>query len=221
MRRWACFNSYYGIERPLWREHRQSTVEWFVQDTWKVNRRLTINAGIRWSWAQRGLSPYDGQLAQFALSRYNPSQAPPLFRPVLVNGVRQAQNPLTGALLPAPYIGLFVPGVGNPGNGGVVSGDPNYPRGFINQQPVLWGPRLGFAYDPFRQRQDRDSRRRGDPLHPARNQVGQHRQQASGRLHADRQLRRHAHLPADAPVSSRQEHAGLSTSTTRRPTTTA
>jgi hypothetical protein len=44
---------------------------------------------------------------------------------------------------------LFVPNVGNPAPGGVTSGDKNYPRGFVKQQPVLYGSRLGFAWDPF------------------------------------------------------------------------
>ncbi len=145
----GVFNSYSESNARYGANLRQSTFEWFLQDSWKVTRRLTVNAGMRWSWAQEAYPRYNGQLAQFALSRYDPAQTPPLFRPVLINGVRQAQNPLTGALLPAPYIGAFVPGVGNPGAGGVVSGDPSYPRGFINQQPVLWGPRLGLAYDPF------------------------------------------------------------------------
>ena len=30
-----------------------------------------------------------------------------------------------------------------------MSGDTSYPRGFVNQQPVHWGPRFGFAYDVF------------------------------------------------------------------------
>jgi len=57
--------------------------------------------------------------------------------------------PVTGALLPAAYIGAFVPGVGNPASGGATSGDKNVPQGFVNQPPVLWGPRVGFAYDVF------------------------------------------------------------------------
>src|SRR5260370_22847273 len=60
-----------------------------------------------------------------------------------------AQNPLTGALLPQAYVGFFVPGSGNPADGGVTSGASNYPRGFVQQQPVHWGPRFGFAYDVF------------------------------------------------------------------------
>jgi len=128
---------------------RQSTMEWFVQDTWKVSRRLTINAGIRWSFAQQPYNRYDGQAAQFAPSLYNAASVPPLLHPVIVNGKRQAQNPLTGALLPAAYIGTFAPGVGDPASGSVLSGASNYPRGFVNQWGILQGPRLGFSWDPF------------------------------------------------------------------------
>ena len=84
-----------------------------------------------------------------ALGQYNASQAAVLYQPVLVNNVRMAQNPLTGAVLPQAFVGVFVPGSGSYAPGGVSSGASNYPRGFIAQQPVHWGPRLGFAYDVF------------------------------------------------------------------------
>ena len=80
---------------------------------------------------------------------YTPGQSPPLYVPITQNGVRFAQNPLTGAILPGAYVGLFVPGVGNPAPGGVTYGDKGVPTGFVNQPGVLWGPRLGFALDVF------------------------------------------------------------------------
>jgi hypothetical protein len=84
-------------------------------------------------------------------SRYDPSQIPPLYRPVQdpngPPGTQIAQNPITGAYAPAIYIGAFA----GPMNfsGTVLSTDPSYPRGFREQHGVQPAPRFGFAYDPF------------------------------------------------------------------------
>ncbi len=145
----GVFNSYTESNARYGANMRQSEAEWFLQDSWKVTKRFTLDAGIRWSWTNEMYPNNPGQQSVFARDLYNASQAPPLFQPVIVGGVRQAQNPLTGALLPAAYVGLFVPGVGNPAPGGISSGNNSYPRGFVKQPPVLWGPRLGFAWDPF------------------------------------------------------------------------
>jgi hypothetical protein len=145
----GVFNNYTESNARYGANERQAIVEWFGQDTWKITRRFTLDYGVRWTWANQMYAHYNGQQSELALGLYNRAQAPLLFQPVLSGGVRMAQNPLTGALLPQTYVGFFVPGSGNPVNGGVTSGDPNYPRGFVNQQPVHWGPRLGFAYDVF------------------------------------------------------------------------
>ena len=144
------FQSYTESNARYGANERESIVEWFAQDTWKVSRRLTLDYGLRFSWYNQMYPRYDGQQSVLALDRYNSKDAPPLFRPAFGPGnVRMAQNPLSGQLLPAAYIGAFVPGVGNPAPGGVLSGDKSYPRGFVDQQPVLYGPRLGFSLDPF------------------------------------------------------------------------
>ncbi len=126
---------------------RQSIVEWFAQDTWKLTKRLTLDYGMRFTWANQMYPNDAGQQSVLGLSLYNPANAPVLYKPVLSGGTRYAQNPLTGALLPQAYVGFFIPGTGNPANGGVLSGASNYPRGFVAQQPVHFGPRIGFAYD--------------------------------------------------------------------------
>ena len=153
---WSFANAALGVydtyteANARWGENeRQSIVEWFAQDTWKATKRLTLDLGLRWTWANQMYPHYPNQQSELALSRYNPANAPTFYVPVMSNGVRMAQNPLTGALLPQGYVGAFVPNTGNPGNGGVMSGDSSYPRGFVNQQPVHWGPRFGFAYDVF------------------------------------------------------------------------
>jgi hypothetical protein len=144
------FMSYTESNARYGANERQSIVEWFVQDTWKVTRRFTLDYGMRFSWYNQMYPRYDGQQSVLALDRYNAAQAPVLYRPALGPGnVRMAQNPLNGQFLPAAYIGDFVPNTGNPAVGGVLSGDKTYPRGFVDQQPVVYGPRLGFAWDPF------------------------------------------------------------------------
>ena len=153
---WAFANAALGVydtyseANARWGENeRQTEVEWFAQDTWKATRRLTLDIGLRWTWANQMYPRLANQQSVLALGRYNPANAPTLYVPVMSNGVRMAQNPLTGALLPQGYVGAFVPNTGNPGNGGVMSGDSTYPRGFVNQLPTHWGPRFGFAYDVF------------------------------------------------------------------------
>ena len=145
----GVFNSYSESNARYGANERQSLTEWFLQDNWKISKRFTLDYGLRFTWASEMYPNDPGQQSVFAIDRYKASDAPPLFQPVLVNGVRQAQNPLTGALLPAAYVGLFVPGVGNPAPGGVTSGDKTYPQGFVKPQGVLVAPRLGFAYDVF------------------------------------------------------------------------
>jgi hypothetical protein len=145
----GVFDSYTESNARFGANERQTIIEWFVQDSWKVNKRLTLDYGMRFSWYNQMYPNDAGQQSVLALGLYNQNQVPPLYAPALSGNVRVARNPLTGQLLPAAYIGLFVPGTGNSAPGGVLSGDKSYPRGFINQQPVLYGPRLGFAYDPF------------------------------------------------------------------------
>jgi hypothetical protein len=145
----GVFNSYTESNVRYGANMRQSLVEWFAQDGWKVSRRLTIDYGVRWTWAGEMYPAKAGEQAVFMRSLYTPGQAPPLYTPVTQNGVRFAQNPRTGELLPGVYVGLFVPGIGNPAPGGVVSGTQGVPTGFVNQPGVLWGPRLGFAFDVF------------------------------------------------------------------------
>jgi Carboxypeptidase regulatory-like domain len=124
-------------------------IEWFGQDTWKVNHKLTLTLGARFSY----FNPWHvvkGQGAEFVASQYDPTQVPALFRPVQdpngPAGQEIAQNPVTGAYAPAVNIGAFTGDFNFPGM--VVSSDKNYPVGFREQHGVQVSPRLGFAYDP-------------------------------------------------------------------------
>lgn len=123
-------------------------LEWYVQDTWHVAPRLTLDLGVRFTagWPQY---PDNNAAANFVPSLYNSAKAPVLYAPAF-NSAKQkvAINPLTGALLPSAYAGLIVPGSGDMANGVAVAGvTPNWPRGMVDFQGILPAPRLGFAWD--------------------------------------------------------------------------
>ncbi len=129
-------------------EGRKTTMGWFVQDTWKINRKLTMDIGMRFVWFNQWYHNRK-QASAWDFSLFDRGQIPTLYAPVSTPQGRRAVNPRTGALLPAVFIGAFVPGTGNPFNGAVVATDEKYPRGFREQAPVLYEPRFGLAYDPF------------------------------------------------------------------------
>ena len=129
-------------------EGRKTSMAWFAQDTWKVTRRLTLDYGMRFVWFSQW---YQNSLKASAWSanRFDAKKIPTLYAPVSTASGRRAVNPLTGEVLPAVFIGAFVPGSGDPFNGAVSATDSTYPRGFRDQAPVLYEPRIGFAYDVF------------------------------------------------------------------------
>jgi hypothetical protein len=124
---------------------RRFQAEWYVQDTWKASRRLTLDYGIRFLWYR----PWSTSLpaATFVPGRYDPARAPRLFQPARINNQNVAFDPVTGQVLPNIFAGSFVPGTGDPANGMVSRDDPDYPRGFRDNQGIHPEPRLGLAYD--------------------------------------------------------------------------
>ena len=137
-------------------EGRQSLFDFFVQDSWKVSRRLNIEMGARMSWYNHWYQS-NGKASAFSLEKYSAAAAPRYYQPgcaVAFTGTcpgvsRRALNPITNALSPAVLIGAFVPGSGNFYNGLVLATDESYPRGFRDQEPIQIQPRLGFAFDVF------------------------------------------------------------------------
>lgn len=142
------FQSYQeSASRPS-NEGRKTTMGWFVQDTWKITKKLTMDYGMRFVWFNQWYHATQTASA-WAIERYDTKKIPTLFLPTTTAQGRRAVNPLNGDILPAVYIGAFVPNSGNPFNGSVVASDSSYPRGFRDQAPVQFEPRIGLAYDPF------------------------------------------------------------------------
>jgi hypothetical protein len=130
-------------------DYRSGSFEEFVQDSWKVTPRLTLELGIRFTtwrpWFQRS-----GLQSAFNPNAWIPAAASELYKPGLnAAGQRVAVNPVTGAQSPAVLIGALVPGVGSPLDGLLIAGTPGVPQGLTNVQRVTPAPRFGFAWDPL------------------------------------------------------------------------
>ena len=128
--------------------------EFYIQDDWRIGKRLTINAGVRFYH----LSPQDDILKEFSYfnpAQYKSSAVSAIYAPYCKGGNpctgsnRVSVNPLTGALGPASYIGLFVPGSGNPANGMVVAGVNGASLDPYTNSYIVPAPRIGFALDVF------------------------------------------------------------------------
>ena len=145
----GVFRSYEESNSRVETNGRGYTLEWFVQDSWKVTRRLTLDYGVRIT-LYRPYTDAKSMAASFMPDRWDPNQAPRLYYPILNDrGQRVAYDPVTGATAPAVLIGAIVPNSGNTANGMVIDDGKTIDRGLMKQPGVLYGPRFGFAFDVF------------------------------------------------------------------------
>jgi hypothetical protein len=122
---------------------RYVNLEWFAQDSWKVSRRVTIDAGVRFYFIQPSWSAGD-ELAYFDAGLYDRAKQPRLIQPFRnAAGVRVGRDPVSGQELSAAVIGQFASGVAPFQGMHVVK------EHLAHTPPIQVAPRLGFAWDVF------------------------------------------------------------------------
>lgn len=160
----ALIGSLYGYGQDNLKQinrSRYKQTEWFVQDSWKATRRLTIDIGMRF---QRLGALYEapGQTQGiFDASAYDRSAQGQLLFPYCTvaagaSGCPAANkvsiNPATGAIYPYARQGTFAPGSTGGLNGTPFSGIVQQASGsapFFRTPGLAYAPRVGFALDVF------------------------------------------------------------------------
>jgi hypothetical protein len=113
-------------------------IEWYVQDSWKVSRRLTLDLGASFTsmpaWNDRNKT-----FAGFYLESWDAKQAPRLYTyGKSANGTKIAVDPLNPSnTRPAVYAGLYVTDtagnvIGNASNGWKQAGANGAPQGMFS-----------------------------------------------------------------------------------------
>jgi hypothetical protein len=109
--------------------------EWYVGDSWKIRRNVTINYGFRWSFFRQ---PYSGDnnWASWSLAAYNPAGPPS----DACNGVIivPGTSPCTAAAAALSTLGISLP---------LSAGTPGVNSALVNNNNHSIAPRLGIAWD--------------------------------------------------------------------------
>lgn len=136
---------------------RYKQFEWFLQDTWKVTPRFTLDYGMRFQWLGP-LYSSGATMGVFDASKYNPSTVGQLLYPYCKVGVsagsscptadKASINPATGTVYPYVRQGTFDP-ASYPAGSVPFSGIAQYITNLFKAPPIQYNPRIGFAWDVF------------------------------------------------------------------------
>jgi len=110
----------------------------YIQDNWRVNKRLTLNLGLRWDGVPHTYEA-NNRMANFYQGLYDPAKAAVILP---TSGTISASSPGLG-VSPNPILNgvqFYLNGIGIAGQNGI-------PNGLVQNHWAAFGPRVGFAYD--------------------------------------------------------------------------
>jgi Carboxypeptidase regulatory-like domain len=128
-----------------------NNVSWaaYVQDNWRVSRRLTLNLGLRWDGVPHTYEA-NNRMGNFYPELYDPTKKATFNNKGTIcgptdtaaTGCPRGASPGLGTS-PNPILAgvpLYLNGIGIPEQNGV-------PKGLVDNHWANFGPRIGFAYD--------------------------------------------------------------------------
>ncbi len=151
----GVFQTYQQSTGRVWPELQFWQPEGYIQDSWRVTPKFTLEVGVRFDHQQTGYDTSQG-VSNFYPSLYTRANAPILYLPgcrvalsstgTCASANQVAVNPVNGAQTFNALVGTAV-------SGSVVDGmhvDGLTGNGhFFTYAPLSVAPRLGFAWDPF------------------------------------------------------------------------
>ena len=118
-----------------------NTFDIYGLDNWRVNKRLTLNLGLRWEGIPHAFDT-NNRASNFYPDLYNPADAAEFTSPT--SGALNTSGPgfstVSGVKLSSVL--FYLNGVGLAGRNGI-------PRGLVENHWDTFAPRVGFAYDVF------------------------------------------------------------------------